>query len=170
MRKLGVIITSIVASIVVVVGVVFAGVWVINQPDVPDNDFTVGDPIYLELKGEAMGGTVRPGDVVESEEFEIRLENVDPGTYNVYLSVNESTTVTDTSYWWISVKKNNGDYTTAVNYDDLADGVLLAGVEHGDKFFVKVEFRAEDPQDNENIPLDVAGQKLSFNLTLAKSN
>lgn len=153
-KKLAVIISSIAAAVVAVVGVVFASVWGTNQPDVNDNTIEVGKATVIKLDGTAMNETgVKPGDSVTSGTYTVSLEEV-TASYKLVLTVTGASTA-NLDYWTVAV---GSEAATAVT-----DGMVLdATVADGDTYTFTFTF-------DENAPSTEAESKLIFNLSLVEA-
>ena len=155
-KKLAVIISSIAAAVVAVVGVVFAGVWGTNT-GVNDNTITVGTPATVVLGGSAVDKTILPGAPVETGEYTVSIANAQGATYKLVLTKDAATTA-DLANFKVQVKVNDGEYGTEKS---LADTVVLADLaNNGDKITLKFTFSADaDPETQ-------GGAKLVFDLAL----
>lgn len=159
-KKLAVIISSIAAAVVAVVGVVFAGVWGTNT-GVNDNIITVGTPATVVLDGSAVSSKILPGAPVETGAYTVSIdlgENAQ-ATYKLVLTKDAETTA-DLANFKVQVKVNDEAYGEAMS---LADTVVLAEIaNNNDKFTLKFTL-------DENTPVEQKTLIFKFDLKLEQN-
>ena len=159
-KKLAVIISSIAAAVVAVVGVVFAGVWGSNT-GVDNNTITVGTPATVTLAysaGEKYTGTILPGSPVETEEYTVSIANTQGATYKLVLT-KDATTTANLANFKVQVKINDGEFGTEKS---LADSVVLADlISNNDTVVLKFTF-------SENAAVEEGSKLFVFDLALVE--
>lgn len=159
-KKLAVIISSIAAAVVAVVGVVFAGVWGTNT-GVTDNTITVGQPATVAFEGTKIEGTILPHTTIISQEFTVDLAEVPAGvTYKLVLDVTSNDA--NVSNFTVAINKNSAaDFATGAI---VTDGMVLdAQVADNDTFVLKFTFSAD-------AELTEANKILKFDLKLVQND
>ena len=153
-KKLAVIISSIAAAVVAVVGVVFAGVWGSNT-GVDNNTITVGTPATVALNGTAIEGTILPHTTVESQTLTVDLAAVPTGVnYKLVLDVTDGDA--NISNFTVAVKKNGAaDFAAGEIVTD--EMVLDAQVADGNTFVLKFTFSdgAALTEENKTLKFDL---------------
>ena len=158
-KKLAVIISSIAAAVVAVVGVVFAGVWGTNT-GVSDNTITVGTPATVTLSGSAMNSTILPGTPVESAAYTVDIANAGGATFKLVLTKDAATTA-NLANFKVQVKVGAGTYGAEMALADTVD--LLASVADDDVITLKFTFSAD-------AAVTEATKALVFDLALVQTN
>lgn len=170
MKKLAVIISSITAAIVAVVGVVFAGVWGAQNAQIKDNVITVGSPTALTLSGDKFNDTIVP-DVGVSEDFSIIIagDQAVGKTYKLVLNVDENTDETvktnidEFSVSAIVTGSSTNDGATAVS-DGLVLMTDLTTDNAGEGLEITITFTLNDSEES----LALSGKALKFTLSLVE--
>ena len=164
-KKLAVIISSIAAAVVAVVGVVFAGVWGTINKEVPDNTITVGDGATVVLSGDAIGGTIVPGTPI-AETFTVKVDGKGADalkTYNLVLTVTGDE-ITGDSTKQFQVAVDSGAATDVTTGMVLVEGLTKADCASGKA--VTLTFTLKD--DDASFALQ--GKDLVFTLALVDAN